>query len=85
MLNGIEAKSILITGGGAHNHYLIEQIEQHTHGQIIIPDALTIDFKEALIFAFLGILRMRKEPNCMASVTGAHKDNIGGAIYRPFN
>lgn len=72
---------LLITGGGAYNSFLIDCIKQQTMHQLIIPDKKTIEFKEALIFAFLGVLRMRNEINCLASVTGAQKDNCGGAVY----
>ena len=74
-------KKLLITGGGALNEYLIERIRYHASPQVVIPDLQTIQFKEALIFAFLGLLRWRKEINCLASVTGAKQDAIGGAIY----
>ena len=73
---------ILITGGGAYNNFLINLIQQKIKEKIIIPDNLLIDFKEALIFAFLGVLRIRNEINCLSSVTGANYDNIGGAVYR---
>ena len=72
---------LLITGGGALNEYLVERIRHHASAQVIIPDLQTIQFKEALIFAFLGLLRWRKEINCLSSVTGAKKDTVGGAIY----
>lgn len=75
-----EAK-LFITGGGAFNKFLISRIRQHAAPEIIIPDAHTINFKEALIFAFLGVLRWRNEINCLRSVTGALKDSSGGAIY----
>jgi anhydro-N-acetylmuramic acid kinase len=71
----------LFTGGGTHNTFLIERIQDYSNSEIIIPTKEIIDFKEALIFAFLGVLRHRKEYNCLASVTGAYKDNIGGCIY----
>ncbi len=72
---------ILVTGGGAYNQFLMECIKQHTEHEIIIPDNKTIEYKEALIFAFLGVLRMRNEVNCLKSVTGATRDSCGGAVY----
>ncbi len=72
---------ILITGGGAYHTFLIDRIKFHTHHQIIIPEKNIIEFKEALIFAFLGVLRLRNEINCLSSVTGARKDNCGGVIF----
>jgi anhydro-N-acetylmuramic acid kinase len=71
---------ILITGGGALNKFLVERIRSHTSKPIDLPDLLTIQFKEALVFGFLGVLRLRGEYNCLASATGAIKDHCGGAI-----
>jgi anhydro-N-acetylmuramic acid kinase len=72
---------LLITGGGVYNDFLLERISAHIDHKIIIPDKKTIEFKEALIFAFLGVLRVSEEVNCLRSVTGALKNNVGGAIY----
>ncbi|MBN1199588.1 MAG: anhydro-N-acetylmuramic acid kinase [Bacteroidales bacterium] len=77
------ANKLLVTGGGALNTYLMERIRFHAAPEVFLPDLQTIQFKEALIFAFLGVLRWRGEVNCLSSVTGASKDNIGGAIYLP--
>ncbi len=74
---------ILITGGGAHNVFLIELFSEKTKHKTIVPSALTIDFKEAIIFAFLGVLRLRNEVNCLKSVTGANRNHSGGVIYLP--
>jgi len=74
---------ILITGGGAHNVFLIELISEKTKHKTIVPSAQIIDFKEAIIFAFLGVLRLRHDVNCMKSVTGARQDHSGGIIYLP--
>jgi len=72
---------ILITGGGAHNVFLIDLLKQKTKANIVIPTNEIIDFKEALVFAFLGLRRLRGEINCLASVTGAVKDCSGGIIH----
>jgi len=84
--NQIHSGNLLITGGGAHNLFLIERIRQKLSTyQIVIPEANIVDYKEALIFASLGVLRMLQQPNCLKSVTGARKDNIGGAVYLASN
>lgn len=72
----------LLTGGGAYNKYLVEKLKEKVPYTIEIPDKITIDYKEAMIFAFLGVLRIRKEVNCLASVTGAERDNCGGQIVQ---
>ena len=74
---------VLVTGGGARNRYLVERMQALApQVKYVVPDALTIDFKEALIFALLGALYMADRPNCLASVTGAARDNIGGCLYK---
>lgn len=72
---------LLLTGGGTHNDFLVEQIKEKCKTEIIIPDQLTIDFKEALIFALLGLLRMKNEINILSSVTGAQRDSCGGELF----
>ena len=74
--------NLLITGGGAKNIFLVSRIASYTNNcKICIPDTLLIDYKEALIFAFLGLLRVKGQINCLKSVTGAVADTVGGAIY----
>jgi anhydro-N-acetylmuramic acid kinase len=74
-------KNVLLTGGGTHNTFLLELIRKNCSTKLIIPDTITIDFKEALIFAFMGLLRYRGEINCLSSVTGASADSVCGAVY----
>lgn len=77
------AESALFTGGGAHNGFLIERIGALGPVRAELPPRELIDYKEAVIFAFLGLMRLRGEVNTLASVTGAMRDSIGGAIYTP--
>jgi anhydro-N-acetylmuramic acid kinase len=77
-----EGKSVLITGGGAYHEFLISRLrEALPEHELTVPDDLTIAFKEALIFGFLGVLRLRNEVNVLASVTGAQHDHSSGVIY----
>ena len=72
---------VLVTGGGTYNDYLIDIIRSKTDSEIIIPSKNIIEFKEALIFAFLGVLRYLNINNCYSSVTGASKDHCSGKIF----
>lgn len=80
-INSSGTRNVLITGGGGYNDFLIGLIRKKCHAEIILPDKVVIEYKEALIFAFLGVLRMRNETNCLKSVTGAKADNCGGIVY----
>ena len=70
----------LFTGGGSRNKFLMEKIRNKTTAEIVIPTDDLLDFKEAMIFAFLGVLRIRGEINTLSSVTGAERDSSGGVI-----
>ena len=74
--------TLLITGGGAYNTFLIERIRNQFNGSIVIPKPEIVEYKEALIFAFLGVLRLRNEVNCLKSVTGAKHDHSSGVIFK---
>lgn len=75
--------AMLVTGGGAHNDFLVNEMKEKLAVEVILPGKRIIDFKEALVFAFLGVLRYRNEVNCLASVTGAKSDSSCGVIYHP--
>lgn len=77
----IENNSVLITGGGAFNSFLINRLETVAKIKISLPNNQLIDFKEALIFAFLGVLKIDNQINCLSSVTGALKDHSSGVIF----
>ena len=76
---------LLITGGGAYNDFLIRRIRYYTKNEIVVPDKILIEYKEAMIFAFLGVLNIRGEVNCLRSVTGAREDSIGGVVVELSN
>ena len=74
----------MLTGGGAHNHFLVKQIQaslQEFNIEVVVPDKNIVDYKEAIIMALIGVLRWREETNTFASVTGASSDSIGGAVW----
>ena len=73
--------SVLITGGGAYNAYLISRIKFYNNQNIVLPTDDIIEFKEALIFGFLGVLKIRGENNCLHSVTGASRSHSSGKIF----
>jgi anhydro-N-acetylmuramic acid kinase len=77
------AGKMLVTGGGTFNSFLMSRIKECCNTEIVVPEKQIIGFKEALIFAFLGVLRWRNEVNCLGTVTGASRDSSGGAIYHP--
>jgi anhydro-N-acetylmuramic acid kinase len=72
---------MLVTGGGAHNSYLLSLLREQCKVQVVVPERQIVDFKEALIFAMLGWLRWNNQVNALASVTGAESDSVCGAIY----
>jgi anhydro-N-acetylmuramic acid kinase len=82
-LNSKEHGTVFVTGGGVFNLFLIRTIQNYTKNKIVIPSNEIIEFKEALIFGFLGVLRLRNEVNCLQSVTGAQKDHSSGKIFHP--
>ena len=78
----LKGNTALFTGGGVFNQYLMTRIQHYSTSEITIPNQEIIEYKEALIFAFLGVLRIRNEVNCLQSVTGAERDNCGGVIHQ---
>ncbi len=83
VLRTYKIKNTLITGGGVHNRFLIERLKTLSLCKLVVPENKLVDYKEALVFAFLGLLRWIEQPNCLASATGASGNAVGGAVYLP--
>ena len=82
ILNQEGLNSVFITGGGAKNIFLIERLRVHFAGKCLIPEKEIIDFKEAIVFAFLGARHLRGEHTNVPSVTGASKELCTGVYHR---
>ncbi len=77
-------KKLLVTGGGALNTFLVKRLSELLRVEnieVVVPDTKLVNYKEALIMAFIGVLRWRQEYNVLASVTGASRNSIGGALW----
>jgi anhydro-N-acetylmuramic acid kinase len=76
-----QGSRLLVTGGGALNAFLLERLRDAAGLEVVVPEREVVEFKEALIFAFLGLLRWKGEVNVLSSVTGSARDHSAGAIY----
>jgi len=76
----LNCNQCLTTGGGVYNTFLIEIIKKYSKAEIIIPNKKLVEFKEALVFGFLGVLKLNNQINCYKSVTGATQDSICGQL-----
>ena len=76
---------LLVTGGGALNGFLIEVLKERLGGgfTVALPGPSLIEFKEALVFALMGALRLQGNVNVLRSVTGASRDSCSGVVYNP--
>ena len=72
---------VLLTGGGTFNDNLIKTLNHDSKINFIVPDKTIINYKESLIFALLGYLKINGKVNCLRSVTGASNDHSSGDIY----
>ena len=83
--NQKEGSSLFVTGGGALNDFLVELLQKKLgeNTKVIVPEKELIEFKEAVVFALMGALRMEREINVLKSVTGAKRDSSSGVLYLP--
>lgn len=82
--HGKEQATLLATGGGAFNTFLITELSkrlEHQNVTVVVPEPNVVKFKEALVMALIGTLRWREEVNVLSSVTGASRDSVGGALW----
>jgi len=80
----IAASRLLVTGGGAFNTFLVQCLSEELQSlniEVVVPGDKLVQYKEALIMAFIAVLRWREEYNVIASVTGASRASIGGALW----
>jgi anhydro-N-acetylmuramic acid kinase len=82
--NPLSNAKLLVTGGGAHNQFLVSRIAKALQAyqiEVVVPDKQLIDYKEALVMGLLAVLRWREENTVLHSVTGATRSSIGGAVW----
>lgn len=79
-LENYKVNNLLITGGGAYNTYLLERIVARSGCKLTVPESVVVEFKEALIFAFMAVLRLRQENNVLSSATGSDSDHCSGIL-----
>jgi len=82
VLKKAKCENCLVTGGGACNTFLVNRIRELTSTSLVVPDDLIVHFKEALIFAYLGLKRYRGEVNVLSAITGAIKDSSSGIVWK---
>ncbi len=84
---GIQNERLLVTGGGRRHRFFMEKLLQKVlpwgiEADLSAPESW-VDFKEAIIFAFLGLRVLQGKSTSLATVTGAPFDVVGGAIHLP--
>jgi anhydro-N-acetylmuramic acid kinase len=81
-VSNFSKNKILVTGGGTYNKTLISSMKRKIKHKLVIPEKNLIDFKEATIFAYMGLLKIMGKINCLKSVTGAIKNHSSGKIFK---
>ena len=76
---------VLATGGGVLNPVLIDYIKANTDAEIVVPDTTLINYKEALVFALMGVLRIQNKTNVLSSLTGSDSDSVSGSLHGDFS
>ena len=76
--------TILISGGGRKNKFIIDNIKKILNGQIFLIDEFNFngDFIESQAFAYLAIRSYLKKFITLPSTTGVKKPCLGGLIFK---
>jgi anhydro-N-acetylmuramic acid kinase len=75
---------ILVTGGGAFNAHFISRLKVHLsplNWVVEVAEESLINYKEAMLMAYMGHRYINKKTNTISTATGAEKDLISGALY----
>ena len=80
--HNITQEKVFFSGGGTHNSFFIETLQSVANYEIDIPTKEIIDYKEALIFAFLAYRKIQNKHNTLAQVTGATKNVTAGVLVQ---
>ncbi|MFK8045671.1 MAG: anhydro-N-acetylmuramic acid kinase [Crocinitomicaceae bacterium] len=81
-LTSLKNGEVLVTGGGVFNTFLIEILQSKVHQRLVVPSRELVEFKEALIFAFLGWLKVNSQINVLKTVTGASSNSCSGILIK---
>ena len=82
LIGNSKNETVLVTGGGTYNKTIIKSLINKLKCEVFLPDKEIINNKEALIFAYMGLLRFKNKVNCLKTVTGASKDHSSGKIFK---
>jgi len=83
--SGKSKSKLLATGGGALNQFFMDTLQNKLGNniEVVVPGKKLIAYKEALVFALMGILRLEGKTNVLKSVTGATSDSCSGKVFFP--
>jgi anhydro-N-acetylmuramic acid kinase len=82
----LRVTGVYVSGGGSRNPVLIQRLRSALHPIPLESSAalgMNPDFKEAVLFAHLGVLRLRERPVDLRAVTGAHRVKVLGGLWLP--
>lgn len=76
-----KVEKVLVSGGGVYNNALWQYLNANKKIKFFKPSDQIIKYKEALIFAFLGLYKLYNKDNILSSYSGAKQNCSGGVIF----